>query len=122
MIDPNDIDDSLVGSPTNNTTARFQQPLSDEQVWTLIEDARNSDRVVPLREGNWKESTGEYDSPEAAARAFIFDLSFYTDYRYSQVRRLFNQSGMSRVFSGAEIDDVVDEAKIEQNRRSYPTF
>lgn len=52
----------------------------------------------------------------------IFDLSFYTDYRFSQVRWLFRQTGMRNVFTDTEIDDIVEEAYFEQGGRSYPTF
>lgn len=55
-------------------------------------------------------------------RALIFDLSFYADYRFSQVRRMFNQTAMRDVFTKTEIDDIVEEAYLKQNGRSYPTF
>ena len=55
-------------------------------------------------------------------RALVFDLSFYANYRFSQVRRLFKQTAMRNVFSKTELDDIVEEAYFKQNGRSYPTF
>lgn len=107
---------------TDEATPRFEQPLTDEEVWTLLQTASNSDRIMPIVEGDWEQSTRSYDSPEAAACALIFDLSFYTNYRFSQVRRLFRQTGMRGVFSDEEIDDVVEVGYAMQDGRSYPTF
>lgn len=107
---------------TERPTTRFEQPLSDDQVWTMLQTATNSDRIMPIVKGNWRQSTRDYNSTESAARALIFDLSFYTDYRFSQVQRLFKQTGMRGVFTAPEIDDIVEEAYVEQNKRSYPTF
>lgn len=107
---------------TYRLTPRFEQPLSDDEVWTMLQTASNSDRIMPIVKGDWKQSTREYDSREAAARALIFDLSFYTNYRFRQVRRLFRQTGVGDVFADTEIDDIVEEAYFEQGGRSYPTF
>ena len=52
----------------------------------------------------------------------MFDLSFDTEYQFSQVRRLFKQTAMRDVFTKTEIDDIVEEAYVQQNGRSYPTF
>jgi len=105
-----------------NSTPRFEQPLSDDQIWTMLQTAANSTRIIPIVKGDWKSSTRSYESREDAACALIFDLSFYADYRFSQVRRLFKQTAMRDVFTDTEIDDIVEEAYILQDGRSYPTF
>jgi hypothetical protein len=107
---------------TTEPTPRFEQPLSDNQIWTMLQTAANSARIMPIVKGDWKASTRSYETREDAARALIFDLSFYADYRFSQVRRLFNQTAMRDVFTKTEIDDIVEEAYFEQDSRSYPTF
>jgi len=107
---------------TTDPTPRFEQPLSDDQIWTMLQTATNSARVMPIVEGNWKASTRSYETREDAARALIFDLSFYANYRFSQVRRMFNQTAMRDVFTKTELDDIVEEAYFEQDGRSYPTF
>lgn len=107
---------------SDEATPRFDQPLTDEEVWTLLQSASNSDRIMPIVEGDWEQSTRAYDSREAAACALIFDLSFYASYRFSQVRRLFRQTGMRGTFTGEEIDDIVELAYEVQDGRSYPTF
>ncbi|WP_135827083.1 hypothetical protein [Halorussus ruber] len=104
------------------STPRFEQPLSDDEVWTMLQTAANSDRIMPIVKGNWQQSARDYDSAERAARALVFDLSFYTNYRFSQVRRLFRQTGMRDVLTDVEIDDIVEAAYFEQGGRSYPTF
>lgn len=107
---------------TTDPTLRFEQPLGDDQIWTMLQTAANSDRIMPIVKGDWKLSTRSYDTREDAARALIFDLSFYANYRFSQIRRLFNQTSMRDVFTKTEIDDIVEEAYFMQNGRSYPTF
>ena len=107
---------------TTEPTSRFEQPLRDDQIWTMLQTAANSDRIMPIVKGDWRSSTRSYDSRENAARALIFDLSFYADYRFSQVRRLFNQTAMRGVFTKTEIDDLVEKAYFMQDGRSYPTF
>lgn len=76
---------------------------------------------MPIVEGDWEQSTRSYDSREAAECALIFDLCFYASYRFSQVRRLFRQTGMRGTFTDEEIDDIVELAYEVQNGRSYPT-
>lgn len=88
----------------------------------MLQTAVNSTRIIPIVEGDWKSSTRSYESREDAACALIFDLSFYADYRFSQVRRLFKQTAMRDVFTNTEIDNIVEEAYILQDGRSYPTF
>lgn len=107
---------------TTDPTPRFEQPLSDDQIWTMLETAANSARIMPIVKGDWESSTRSYKTRKNAARALIFDLSFYTNYRFSQVRRLFNQTAMRDVFTKTEIDDIVEEAYFAQDGRSYPTF
>jgi len=107
---------------TTGRTPRFEQPLSDNQIWTMLQTAANSARIMPIMKGDWEASTRSYETCEDAARALIFDLSFYADYRFSQVRRLFNQTAMRDVFTKTELDDIVEEAYFEQDGRSYPTF
>jgi len=77
---------------------------------------------MPIVQGEWERSVRDYTTREDAARALIFDLAFYTDYRFSQVERLFRMTGMRNVFTKTEIDDIVEEAYEVQNGRSYPTF
>lgn len=110
------------GAQTSEPTPRFEQPLSDNQIWTMLQTAANSARIMPIVKGDWESSTRSYETREDAARALIFDLSFYADYRFSQVRRLFQQTAMRDVLTKTEIDDIVEEAYIQQNGRSYPTF
>jgi hypothetical protein len=107
---------------TTGPTPRFEQPLSDDQIWTMLQTAANSARIMPIIKGDWESSTRSYETREDAARALVFDLSFYANYRFSQVRRLFNQTAMQDVFTETEIDDIVEEAYFEQDGRSYPTF
>ncbi|WP_232700608.1 hypothetical protein [Halobacterium wangiae] len=107
---------------TTGPTPRFEQPLSDNQIWTMLQTAANSARIMPIVEGDWESSTRSYKTSEDAARALVFDLSFYADYRFSQVRRLFKQTAMQDVFTTTEIDDIVEEAYSRQGGRSYPTF
>ena len=107
---------------TTGPTPRFEQPLSDDQIWTMLQTAANSDRIMPIVKGDWESSTRSYETREDAARALVFDLSFYANYRFSQVRRLFNQTGMRDVFTKTELDDIVEGAYFEQDGRSYPTF
>jgi len=107
---------------TNEPAPRFEQPLSDDQIWTMLQTAANSARIMPIAKGDWESSTRSYETREDAARALIFDLSFYADYRFSQVRRLFQQTAMRDVLTKTEIDDVVEEAYVQQDGRSYPTF
>ncbi|WEL27468.1 hypothetical protein [Haloferax volcanii] len=107
---------------TTGATPRFEQPLSDDQIWMMLQTAANSARIMPIVKGDWKSSTRSYETREDAARALVFDLSFYANYRFSQVRRLFKQTAMRDVFTKAELDDIVEEAYFEQNGRSYPTF
>jgi hypothetical protein len=107
---------------TTGATPRFEQPLSDDQIWTMLQTAANSARIMPIVKGDWKSSTRSYETREDAARALVFDLSFYANYRFSQVRRLFKQTAMRDVFTKTELDDIVEEAYFEQNGRSYPTF
>ena len=107
---------------TTGPTPRFEQPLSDDQIWTMLQTAANSARIMPIVKGDWESSTRSYETREDAARALIFDLSFYADYRFSQVRRLFQQTAMRDVLTKAEIDDIVEEAYFQQNGRNYPTF
>lgn len=108
--------------PSQNATPRYEQPLTDAEVMTMLKTASNRDRIMPIVSGNWQASTRTYQSCEDAARALIFDLSFYTNYRFSQVERLFNQTGVSNVFTKEQINDIVEEAYFEQGGRSYPTF
>jgi hypothetical protein len=103
---------------TNEPTPRFEQPLSDDRIWTMLQTAANSARIMPIAKGDWESSTRSYETREDAARA----LSFYADYRFSQVRRLFQQTAMRDVLTKTEIDDVVEEAYVQQDGRSYPTF
>lgn len=49
----------------------------------------------------------------------MFDLSFDTEYQFSQVRRLFKQTAMRDVFTKTEIDDIVEEAYFQQDGQSY---
>jgi hypothetical protein len=49
----------------------------------------------------------------------MFDLSFDTEYQFSQVRRLFKQTTMRDVFTKTEIDDIVEEAYFQQDGQSY---
>lgn len=70
---------------------------------------------MPIMKGDWKSSTRSYEMREDAARALIFDLSFYADYRFSQVRRLFKQTAMQDVFTKMEINDIVKEAYFQQD-------
>lgn len=107
---------------TSEPTPRFEQPLTDEQVWHMLRTAANSERIMPIVEGDWERSTRKYESREDAAAALVFDLSFYTNYRFSQVQRLFKQTAMRGVFTDEEIDDIVEEAYFKQGGRSYPTF
>jgi len=107
---------------TTGPTPRFEQPLSDDQIWTMLQTAANSARIMPIVKGDWESSTRSYETREDAARALVFDLSFYASYRFSQVRRLFNQTAMRDVFTKTELDDIVEEAYFEQDGRSYPTF
>jgi hypothetical protein len=107
---------------TTGPTPRFEQPLSDDQIWTMLQTAANSARIMPIVKGDWESSTRSYETREDAARALVFDLSFYANYRFSQVRRLFNQTAMRDVFTKTELDDIVEEAYFEQDGRSYPTF
>jgi len=107
---------------TTGPTPRFEQPLSDDQIWTMLQTAANSDRIMPIVKGDWESSTRSYETREDAARALVFDLSFYANYRFSQVRRLFNQTAMRDVFTKTELDDIVEGAYFEQDGRSYPTF
>jgi len=111
-----------IDAQTNEPTPRFEQPLSDDQIWTMLQTAANSARIMPIVEGDWESSTRSYETREDAARALIFDLSFYADYQFSQVRRLFQQTAMRDVLTKTEIDDIIEEAYIQQNGRSYPTF
>ena len=103
-------------------TTPAREPLYDpEEVKAAIHRASNSDRVVPLLEGNWQGSSRDYDSAEQAACALIFDLAWWCDYRYSQVRRMARQAGLGQLFSGEEIDDIVDDAWEEQDDSyAYP--
>ena len=107
---------------TTEPTPRFKQPLTDDQIWTMLQTATNSSRIMPIVKGNWEASTRSYETREAAARALIFDLCFYADYRFSQIRRLFKQTAMRDIFTETELDDIVEEAYFKQNGRSYPTF
>ena len=107
---------------TTGPTPRFEQPLSDDQIWTMLQTAANSARIMPIVKGDWESSTRSYGTREDATRALVFDLSFYANYRFSQVRRLFNQTAMRDVFTKTELDDIVEEAYFEQDGRSYPTF
>lgn len=107
---------------TTGPTLRFEQPLNDNQIWTMLQTAANSARIMPIVKGDWKSSTRSYETREEAACALIFDLSFYANYRFSQVRRLFNQTAMQDVFTTTEIDNIVEEAYDQQDGRSYPTF
>jgi len=88
----------------------------------MLQTAANSPRIMPIVKGEWEPSTRSYETREDANRALIFDLSFYADYRFSQVRRLFQQTAMRDVLTKTEIDDIVEEAYVQQNGRSYPTF
>jgi len=96
--------------------------VTDDQVWELLQTAANNNRIMPIVRGEWERSVRDYTTREDAARALIFDLAFYTDYRFSQVKRLFRMTGMRNVFAKTEIDDIVEEAYEVQNGRSYPTF
>ena len=107
---------------TTGATPRFEQPLSDDQIWTMLQTAANSARIMPIVKGDWKSSTRSYETREDAARALVFDLSFSANYRFSQVRRLFKQTVMRDVFTKTELDDIVEGAYFKQNGRSYPTF
>lgn len=107
---------------TTGATPRFEQPLADDQIWMMLQTAANSARIMPIVKGDWESSTRSYETREDAARALVFDLSFYANYRFSQVRRLFKQTAMRDVFTKMELDDIVEEAYFEQNGRSYPTF
>jgi len=65
----------------------------------MLQTAANSPRIMPIVKGEWESSTRSYETREDAARALIFDLSFYADYRFSQVRRLFQQTAMRDVLT-----------------------
>ncbi|QKY21846.1 hypothetical protein B4589_015610 (plasmid) [Halolamina sp. CBA1230] len=105
-------------------TTPDRDPLYDPaDVEAAIRRASNSDRVVPLLEGNWQESSRDYDSAEQAGRALIFDLAWWCDYRYSQVRRMAREAGLGQLFSGEEIDDIIDDAWEEQDDSyAYPVW
>lgn len=76
---------------------------------------------MPLVKGNWQQSTRDYDCAKDAARALVFDLAFYTDYRNTQIQNLFIMSGMNGTLTKTEIDDTIETAYTKQNGRSYPT-
>lgn len=103
-------------------TTPERDPLYDpEDVKAAIQRASNSDEVVPLLEGNWQESPRDYDTAEKAARGLIFDLAWWCDYRYGQVRRMALEAGLGQILSGEEIDDIVDAAWEKQDDSyAYP--
>lgn len=111
---------TTVGRAQKRSATPSRDPLfTPEEVEAAIHRASNSDRVVPLLEGNWEDSSRSYKSPEEAARALIFDLAWWCDYRYSQVREMAWQAGLGQFYNGEEIDDIVDVAHSVQDGDSY---
>lgn len=99
-----------------------REPLYDpEEVKAAIRRATNSNEVVPLLEGNWKESPRDYETEDQAACGLIFDLSWWCDYRYSQIRQIALEAGLGQLFSKEEIDDIVDAAWEKQGGTVTPT-
>lgn len=94
-IETDDLND---GHPSETAAAQFRlstgggNDLSDDEVLTKAQGARNSDKFERL----WTGSTAGYESHSEADNALCAMLAFWTGGDAEQIDRLFRQSGLYR--------------------------